>query len=80
MVYSPPMGKKVNVVVDVTELGRKGGAATAANRTAKERKAASRVAIEARWAAYYAANPDKLEARRAREAKRRIAKRVTKKK
>jgi hypothetical protein len=62
------MGKKIQI--DVTELGRKGGAATAANRTAKERKAASKVAIEARWAAYYAANPDKLKAKLAKAAKK----------
>jgi hypothetical protein len=31
------MGKKVKVIVDVTELGRKGGEATAANRTSADR-------------------------------------------
>jgi hypothetical protein len=30
------MGRKVKVVVDVTELGRLGGNATAANRTPEE--------------------------------------------
>ena len=57
-------------MVDVTELGRKGGPATAANRTAKERKAASVVAITARWAAYYELHPEKLEAKLERDAKR----------
>lgn len=65
------MGKKV--VVDVTELGRKGGAATAANRTAKERKEASALAIKARWDAYYKLHPEKLAAKRAR-AKTKTAK------
>lgn len=62
------MGKKI--LIDVTEAGRQGGAATAANRTAAERKAASEVAIAARWDAYYAANPDKLKAKLARDAKK----------
>lgn len=48
------MGKKVKVtitrVVDVTEMGRLGGQATAANRTAKERSEAARKAVQARWA------------------------------
>jgi hypothetical protein len=42
------MGKKV--VVDVTELGRAGGRARAANMTAEERSAAARAAVQARWA------------------------------
>lgn len=32
------------------ELGRRGGKATAANRSAKEREEAARKAVEARWA------------------------------
>jgi len=66
------MGKKVKVtrVVDVTELGRAGGHATAANRTPEERKAAARVAIEARWAAYYKLHPEKLKAKKAAAKKR----------
>jgi hypothetical protein len=62
------MGKKIQI--DVTELGRKGGAATAANRTALERTTASSAAAAARWTAYYAKNPDKLRAKLAREAKK----------
>jgi hypothetical protein len=58
------MGRKV--VVDVTEIGRLGGQATAANRTAKERLDASRKAIKARWDAYYVAHPEKLKAKRER--------------
>ena len=57
------MGKKITRIIDVTELGRAGGKATAARRTAKERKAASVVAIRARWDAYYAAHPEKLKAK-----------------
>jgi hypothetical protein len=60
------MGKKVKVtrIVDVTELGRLGGAATAAGRTSKERSDAAREAVQARWAAYYAAHPEKVKTRR----------------
>jgi hypothetical protein len=60
------MGKKVKItrVIDVTEMGRAGGKATAANRTAKERKAASALAIKARWDAYYAAHPEKVKTKR----------------
>ena len=60
------MGKKVRVVrvVDVTELGRKGGRATAAKRTPEQRKAAAQLAIKARWDAYYKAHPERLEAKR----------------
>jgi hypothetical protein len=53
------MGRKVKVTVDVTELGRLGGAATAANRTPEERQKAAKKAIKARWDAYYAAHPEK---------------------
>jgi hypothetical protein len=65
------MGKKVKVtrIVDVTEMGRLGGRATAANRTATERKAAARMAIKARWDAYYAAHPEKLKAKLEKQAK-----------
>ena len=62
------MGKKIQI--DLTELGRKGGAATAANRTALERTAASSAAAAARWKAYYAKHPEKLKAKLVREAKK----------
>jgi hypothetical protein len=64
------MGKKVKVtrIVDVTELGRKGGQATAAARTPKERQAAAQTAIKARWDAYYKLHPEKLKAKIARQA------------
>jgi hypothetical protein len=58
------MGKKVTRIIDVTELGRAGGKATAANRTAKQRSAAARTAIKARWDAYYKAHPEKLKTKR----------------
>jgi hypothetical protein len=62
------MAKKVKVVryVDVEALGRAGGLATAENRTPEERQAAARKAIEARWAKYYNAHPEKLKTRRPR--------------
>jgi hypothetical protein len=65
------MGKKIRLVIDVEELGRKGGLATAANRTPAERKAASALAIRARWDAYFKAHPEKLKAKLEREAKKR---------
>ena len=46
------MGKKVRIpsrVVDVTEMGRLGGIATAAARTPEERSEAARKAVQARW-------------------------------
>ena len=67
LLYSAPMGKKVKIVVDVTERGRAGGHATAANRTPTERSEAARAAVKARWEAYYRANPDKLKARKPRK-------------
>ena len=55
------MGKKVKVtitrVIDVTELGRAGGKATAANRTPQERSEAARNAVNARWAGHVAKRP-----------------------
>ncbi len=62
------MGRKIKI--DVTELGRAGGRATAANRTPAERKAASRMAIEARWEKYYKDHPEKLKAKLERAAKK----------
>lgn len=64
------MGRKVRFVVDVTELGRKGGLARAANLTDKELRAAGKAAAMARWAQYYRDHPDKLRARQVREARR----------
>lgn len=66
------MGKKVKVVryVDVEAIGKLGGQATAANRTAAERKAAAKAAIAARWEQYYRDHPEKLAAKKAREARK----------
>jgi len=69
------MGRKIKLIVDVTELGRLGGRATAANRSPKEREVAARCAVEARWDAYYAAHPEKLQAKLEREARKGIRKR-----
>jgi len=65
------MGKKIRLIIDVEEMGRKGGLATAANRTPAERKAAAVAAIKARWKAYYEAHPEKLQAKLDRQAKKR---------
>jgi hypothetical protein len=49
------MGKKV--LIDVTELGRAGGLATAAARTPEERRAYARMMAAARWAGHVAKRP-----------------------
>ena len=64
------MGRKVKIIVDVTELGRKGGQARAANLSAKERAEGSRIASKARWEQYYQDDPEKLEARKEREVRK----------
>jgi hypothetical protein len=69
------MGRKVKLIVDVTELGRLGGRATAANRSPDQREAAARKAVKARWEAYYAASPEKLQAKLEREARKGTRKR-----
>jgi len=62
------VGKKVTIVhtVDVTELGRKGGIATALKRTPEERSAAAKAAVTARWKKYYRAHPEKKKQRSSR--------------
>ena len=59
------MGKKVKVtitrIIDVTEMGRAGGRATAAKRSPEQRKEAARKAIAARWDRYYREHPEKLK-------------------
>lgn len=62
------MGKKVKVtrIVDVTEMGRAGGRARAANLSEAELSAAGAKAIKARWDAYYKLHPEKLAAKKAR--------------
>ena len=64
------MGRKVRIIVDVTELGRKGGTARAANLSARELSAAGKAAVTARWAQYYRDHPEKLKARQEREARK----------
>jgi hypothetical protein len=53
------MGKKIKVtrIIDVTEMGRAGGLATAENRTPEERSAAARAAAKSRWAGHVAKRP-----------------------
>jgi hypothetical protein len=53
----------------VTELGRAGGHARAANLSEAELSAAGSKAIKARWDAYYAAHPEKLKAKLEKAAK-----------
>ena len=58
------MGRKVKIVVDVTELGRKGGRARAEALSPEERRASARKAIQARWDRYYAEHPEKKKTAR----------------
>jgi hypothetical protein len=58
------MGKKIKVILDVTELGRAGGRARAANMTPEERREASRKAVQARWERYYKEHPEKRKTAR----------------
>ena len=64
------MGRKVKIVVDVTEIGRKGGKARAANLSAKELSDGASSAAAARWEQYYRDHPEKLKARKEREARK----------
>ena len=65
------MGKrKITILVDPVEIGSKGGTARAANLSAKQLSDSASDAANARWEAYYAAHPEKLQARLEREAKK----------
>jgi hypothetical protein len=63
-------GKKKRTLVDVAKIGRLGGSARAAKLSSEELQEASRQASIARWEAYYAAHPEKLQARLEREARK----------
>lgn len=62
------MGKKI--LIDVTERGRNGGKARAARLTDKQRSAAARKAVNARWA--------KVRVDRAAKAKRAANRKIQK--
>jgi hypothetical protein len=64
------MGRKVKIIVDVTKLGALGGKARAANLSGKELTASARAAANARWEQYYREHPEKLKARKEREARK----------
>lgn len=68
------MGKKIKVtrVVDVTEMGRKGGLARAENLSEAELSAAGAKAAKAKWDAYYELHPDKLKLKQERVARRSV--------
>ena len=51
------MATKQEIREYFAKFGRKGGKATAKNRTAEERKEAARKAVEARWAKKKEATP-----------------------
>jgi len=61
-------GKNKRILVDVAQIGSLGGSARAANLSHEELCEASRKASNARWQAYYAAHPEKLQAKLEREA------------
>jgi hypothetical protein len=73
------MGKKIKItrIIDVSEMGRAGGKATAQNRTPAERRAAARKAIAARWDAYYKEHPEKLKTRRSGASRKKKTSRST---
>ena len=58
------------VLVDTRKIGAKGGKARAANLSAKELSEAARTAVKARWEQYYRDHPEKLKARKEREARK----------
>jgi hypothetical protein len=57
-------------MIDTAKIGKKGGKARAAAMTQAERKASAVAAIRARWDAYYREHPEKLTAKKIREAKK----------
>jgi hypothetical protein len=65
------MGKKVKItrIVDVTEMGRAGGLARAANLSDAELSAAGSKAVKARWEAYYAAHPERRATARTKQSR-----------
>ncbi len=65
------MAATKRVLVDVVEAGRKGGQQRRDNLTPAERKRSAQEAIRARWDKYYAEHPEKLIAKKEREAKKR---------
>ena len=67
--------KKKRTLVDVAVIGSLGGSARAANLSPEQLIAAAKTAINARWDAYYAAHPDKLQAKLEREARKGTRKR-----
>ena len=69
------MGKKIRMVrvIDVTEMGRAGGKATAARRTPEERSRAASAAVQARLTAYYRKHPEKLTTKRPASSRKKKA-------
>ena len=57
-------------LVDTRKIGAKGGKARAANLSAKELQASARAAVLARCEQYYKDHPEKLNARKEREARK----------
>ena len=51
--------RTITVKLNVSKAGRKGGSATAASRTPKQRQCAARKAARARWEKYYQEHPER---------------------
>lgn len=61
------MAKKI--MIDISGLPSIGGKARAAALSPEERSEASRMAVQARWDAYYRLHPEKLKAKLAKRKK-----------
>ena len=57
-------------LIDTAKIGKKGGEARAANLSPKARSESAREASRARWDTYYREHPEKLKAKKNREAKK----------
>ncbi len=62
--------KNRRTLIDVAEIGRKGGRNSRKYLDPEEATALAQKAVNARWEAYYAAHPEKLKARLEREARK----------
>jgi hypothetical protein len=62
--------KRKRTLVDVAEIGRLGGANSRKNLLPSEATALAQKAVNARWEAYYAAHPEKLQAKLERQVKK----------
>jgi hypothetical protein len=57
-------------LIDTAKIGKKGGEARAANLSDAELQKSASQAARARWDAYYKLHPEKLKAKKEREAQK----------